>query len=229
MKSGFDVCLHNKRLDMLVPSAIDGSSVAKETKSSAPKHPSPQATYWPSLKVQSHVNCNVPGTLIQIVAHLVVVAHVSLTILSFESWQLGIIVPNVVLFVGPCLFSWEWSLEVRTHILTLHLAAVYALVMDVTKTHNLSISFYLAAFVILSMQMSTPTVNMDSCKPGVDMSSRIMTSIPWFIKAVTICGIALQTALKIGGMEWETGLDFCLVTTTVVAYVSSHLVRCLHR
>jgi hypothetical protein len=174
-------------------------------------------------------NCNVPVTLIQIVAHLVVAAHVPLTILSFEPWQLGIIVRNVVLFLGPCLFGWEWSLEVRTHILTLHLAAVYALVMDPTKTHNLSISFYLAAFVILSMQMSTPNVNMDSSKPGVDMSSKIITSIPWFTKAVTICGIALQTALKINSMEWETGLDFCLVTTTVVAYMSSNLLRCIHR
>lgn len=217
MNPGFDVCLHNKRLDLNV-----GANAPKTAQQPEAEQP---ASHTYVKRVMS--GCNrlyKPQASFAVTtwsAYMILAVsllHVGLLMWYLPPPKLGSAARNSVLFLTPCLLVRDLSILSRLHALIAHGAGVYALVFHATQDDTLSISFYAAAFFTVLTLILFRTQPSDS-----KTSSQFTQRIRDCIDILSLLALVLQIIFKSGKLVSEFALDAILIITVFLVYVSKYI------
>lgn len=215
MKPGFDVCLHNKRLDMqMSPSAQKRVERAETEQPTSRSYMRSVVTGCNRLyKSQNQIS----GTAwLAYTIIVITLLHVGLFIWHLPPLKMGSTVRNSAVIVMPCILAAEVSILTRLHVLIAHSAGVYAFIFHPSQDDTMSTSFYMAAFVIvLTLTICKP-------RPNDQAESRIKFGIRDFIHVLSIMAMVLLIILKTGQLIVEIALDSCLLVTVTLVYISSY-------
>lgn len=140
MTTGFDVCLHNKHLNMLVVNNKNGPD--KDT-TEEPNKIKPAAVQNYRVSIMAICSSYYKSAL--------VVAHAVLLCAHLYPLELGAMVHYTALIMTPCVSILNPHVVYQVQALVLHLAAVYAITFDDSQV-SISLSMYAAALIVLAIQ-----------------------------------------------------------------------------
>ena len=215
MKPGFDVCLHNKRLDnQMNPSTQKGVEKVETEQPTSRSYMRSVMTGCSRLyKSQNQISGTAWLAYMLVVTTLI---HIGLLMWHLPPIGMGSAIRNSTVIVIPCILAVEVNILTRVHVMIAHTAGVYALIFHPSQDETMSTSFYVAAFVIV--------LTLALCKHHAsDQSdSKIRFGIRDFIHVLSIMAVVLLIILKTGQLISEIAVDFCLLVTVALVYTSSY-------
>lgn len=204
MKPGFDVCLHNKRLNLDMPGLVDAS---RQQVMDEPK-PAVQSGTKASFR------CSPPVTWKTHVLNAIGVVHLGLLIaLGIPVW-IGSLVRDTVLIVAPCAFIQDVNQWRKLQVFVLHVTGVATYAIDsINQTYRykqISLPFYLAAIMVLLLQIYSKVVKsrMQEC----------MTAFACL--GILLGGIVRMVDIATHWQFLDAMLDSCFLLVFIMAYVS---------
>ena len=202
MKPGFDVCLHNKCLDLQM-------AVLPQK----PEPPPAATKKEPSYYVENMCKWGKPKHYTVTPQHgllLLAACHLLLFCVALVPFQLGVVIRNAALYLTPCALAHEFTALQRGNALMLHLAALYAVVMDPLQVQSIHIAFYVAMLLILSSQVYYKYVGLN---------------IKILITLAACAGIVATLTLKCisAFSEYEALLDQCFLSMSAIVYATNLL------
>ena len=205
MKMGFDVCLHNKRLDLQVGGKMP-PPVAEPDKAATAITVEPNAVWGHCSKWTKRYSQQ--KTWQDYTLLFVAFLHCVVLALDLLPLQLGAAVRSVCLILSPCTMTRELDVYGRGSALVLHLAAVWSLVVTPDQQQHVNGSFYVASVLILSTQVFT--------RPKC---SKLQLYITLFacLGLVATLTLKLVSALK----DLELLLDQCCLSMAIIVYCTN--------
>jgi len=222
MKSGFDVCLHNKRLDLFM-----GAGSATQPDKVESEVPQPKSSVRNTLNTCNRFYKPSTNHILQnwvtYLMYLTIICHVGLTVWYIPNHGLGTIIRDIALLTGPCVIIHDIHVIYRLHFLLFHLAAVYAFVFQPLEPSLLSVSFYFAALLIILTRILFKKSTPDTQSKSMSNAGSSIAMIHFLIDLLSVFGIFFLIILKYSKAEWELKLDVSLLTTFTIIYVSKQL------
>lgn len=217
MQTGFDVCLHNKRLNMLMTAPASKQSAMEE-----PPPSSVKTSISECNKSSRHHLSEMIKSGTDLILLALIVMHIAVFIWSSPPLILGPITRKLALILTPCILIYNFSLATRMQAFALHLAGVYDVVVSNRQDAAISLPFYFSGLFIILYQISMPKM----CFKG-NTTEPVKTSIGMILRqcinVAALMGVILQICLKYTNPQWELGLDVCFVTIIVSIYVIKFL------
>lgn len=196
MTAGFDVCLHNKRLNMLVVNNTSSTPEQENTDTGS--------KVKETLPVHKHklAMLNLCTTYYK---HLLVLLHFGMLFKYLHPFQLGRVVHYAALIMSPCVSFLSDNAVLQFQALVLHLAAVFAVTFHTSDT-SMSLALYGAALIILASQFYSKKRH-TLCQMYITIGAGISV----------ISTIILQ---QISGFEhMHSLLDFSVLCITVLVFI----------
>tara|TARA_B100001758_G_scaffold241882_1_gene249309 strand:- start:3414 stop:4094 length:681 start_codon:yes stop_codon:yes gene_type:complete len=224
MKPGFDVCLHNKRLDLQVKPTPQKIVQKPESEQPAPRMGFHSAMASCSRIYKSRSNFSGTSWLAYVIFMLSLV-HVGFFLWYTPSLRIGSFTRNFAIILTPCIIAMDVNILVRLHVLMAHTAGVYALIFHPTENEVICESFYVAAFfIVFTLALCKPRTNRSKVPNAPEqVESEINFKLRDFIDIMSILAIALLIILKFGSLTTEISLDVSMVTTVVLVYIASYI------
>ena len=204
MKLGFDVCLHNKRLNLDMPGLAEPARVTKVVETP----PAPPTTGRPVFRCSPPVAWKTYALNSIAACHLLLLAWKGLPV-----W-VGSLLRDSVLIMTPCIFIRDVSQHIKLQVLLVHLTGVFVYVSDHHRQQynnkDISTAFYVVAVIVLALQIHA--------KHTRTRLHQIMTASACF-------AIVLGMIIKLVDIAWKVEfvsrlLDSCFLLVVAMSYAS---------